>query len=217
MNQKQLFFIFLLLLNGAIIFSYDQSKYDGYLERYSHKYRNTTNTWMSYFQNFRYDDGKTSSVIFIGEDKELSQLNFVCTKGGKEEPTKNFHFKYYYRKNFNNQYPMLKDAGISRIKVKLSFDNETETITRELKEKVKNGKPIWELWDDRYGAEYIRFNLRPSDPGIENLLPKLLKHKTVTITIKVPESKDPDKLTRSMIFDLDNFQRLYNKYNAYFK
>ncbi|WP_233781061.1 hypothetical protein [Borreliella bavariensis] len=112
---------------------------------------------------------------------------------------------------------MLKDAGISRIKVKLSFDNETETITRELKEKVKNGKPIWELWDDRYDAEYIRFNLRPSDPGIENLLPKLLKHKTVTITIEVPESKDPDKLTRSMTFDLDNFQRLYNIYNAYFK
>ncbi|WP_233709518.1 hypothetical protein [Borreliella bavariensis] len=76
MNQKQLFFIFLLLLNGAIIFSYDQSKYDGYLERYSHKNRNTTNTWMSYFQTFKKDDGETSSDIFIGEDEDLSHLHF---------------------------------------------------------------------------------------------------------------------------------------------
>ncbi|WP_267903476.1 hypothetical protein [Borreliella bavariensis] len=43
MNQKQIFLIFLLLLNGAIGFSYDQSKYYGYLERYSHK-NNKTNT-----------------------------------------------------------------------------------------------------------------------------------------------------------------------------
>ncbi|WP_420025455.1 hypothetical protein [Borreliella valaisiana] len=218
MNQKQLFFIFLLLLNGAIIFSYDQSKYDGYLERYSHKNKET-NTWTSYFDTFRNDDGRTSSTIFIGEDKYLSQLKFHCAKGGKEAPIKIFHFKYYYRRNFNKKYPLLYEIleNISKIKVTLSFDNETEKITRELKEKEKNGKLIWELWNDKHGGEEIRFNLRPSDPGIENLLPKLLKHKTITITIEVPDSEDPSKLSRSMTFDLDNFQKLYNKYNAYFK
>lgn len=219
MNQKQLFFIFLLLLNGAIIFSYDQSKYDGYLERYSHKDRNTTNTWMSYFQTSKKDDGENSSSIFIGEDKDLSHLHFTYSKNDKEDPIKNFHFRYFYRIDFNKKYPLLYEIreNISKIKVTLSFDNETEKITRELKEKVKNQKLIWELWKGKHGGEYIRFNLRPSDPGIENLLPKLLKHKTITITIEVPESKDPSKLTRSMTFDLDNFQRLYNKYNAYFK
>ncbi|MCD2322283.1 hypothetical protein LRB34_05925, partial [Borreliella burgdorferi] len=59
--------------------------------------------------------------------------------------------------------------------------------------------------------------LRTSDPGIENLLPKLLKHKTVTITIEIPESEDPEKLTSSITFDLDSFQKLYKKYSTYFK
>ncbi|WP_418905724.1 hypothetical protein [Borreliella japonica] len=218
MNQKQLFFIFLLLLNRVIIFSYDQSKYNGYLERYYHKNKET-NTWMSYFNTFRNDDGGTTSVLFLGEGDDLSQLRLTYIKNDKENPIKHFHFKYFYRIDFNKKYPLLSEIreNISKIKVTLSFDNETEKITRELKEKVKNNKIIWELWKGKYGGEEIKFNLRSSDPGIENLLTKLLKHKTITITIEVPESEDPSKLSRSMTFDLDNFQKLYNKYNAYFK
>lgn len=65
-------------------------------------------------------------------------------------------------------------------------------------------------------GELITVYLKTSYPGIENLLPKLLIHKTVKITIEIPESEDPDKLTRSITFDLDGFQRLYKKYNLYF-
>ncbi|WP_267502873.1 hypothetical protein [Borreliella garinii] len=63
---------------------------------------------------------------------------------------------------------------------------------------------------------FFKINLKTSDPDMENLLPKLLKHKTITITIEVSESEDPSKQTSSITFDLDGFQRLYKKYSSYF-
>ncbi|WP_418905375.1 hypothetical protein QIA30_06690 (plasmid) [Borreliella turdi] len=206
---------------------YDQSKDCKYIEKYYHK---GSPTWISYFETSDTDDffgdlnPGSFSTLFIGENDEWNSLSFKNTKYDSSSPSayKHFELRYFYIGDYgNNQYPMLIDTDITQIKVKLSFDNEPEKITKEFNKETENENPMWNLKkNDSHSiisGELITVYLKTSDPGIENLLPKLLKHKTVTIIIEVPESKDPDKLTRSMTFDLDNFQRLYNKYNAYFK
>ncbi|AAF07559.1 hypothetical protein [Borreliella burgdorferi] len=222
MNQKQIFLLFLLFLKVTISFSYDQSQYKGYMEKYYHK-KGKTDTHISFFQTLSADEGGFST-IFIGEDEQLSRLSFTTLKDikdGKETSYMGFNLEYHYKAKFNNPYPMLNDirANISKVKVKFFFDNGPEKIIRELNQKFVNNRVMWEIWNNSYNklSEYIRINLRTSDPGIENLLPKLLKHKTVTITIEIPESEDPEKLTSSITFDLDSFQKLYKKYSTYFK
>lgn len=113
---------------------------------------------------------------------------------------------------------MLRDKDITQIKIKFSFDNEPQEIIRELNQRFVNGRTIWELHKTHFYSheEFFKINLKTSDPDMENLLPKLLKHKTVTIIIEVPESEDPSKQTSSITFDLDGFQRLYKKYSSYF-
>ncbi|WP_418905956.1 hypothetical protein [Borreliella carolinensis] len=225
MYQKQ---IFLLFLTVTLSFSYDQSQYNGYMEKYYHK-KGKTDTHISFFQTFRDDDengylGKGSiSTILVGKDEKLSRLSFTTSrfiKDGKETSYMGFNLEYHYEIIFNNPYPMLHNIRekISNVKVKFLFDNGPEKIIRELNQKFVNDRVMWEIWDKSRDkrSEYIRINLITSDPGIENLLSKLLKHKTVTITIDITESEDPGKLTRSITFDLDGFQKLYKKHSSFF-
>ncbi|MGF7102185.1 hypothetical protein [Borreliella kurtenbachii] len=229
MNQKQIFLLFLLFLKVTMSFSYDQSKYEGYMEKYYHK-KGKTDTHISFFKTLRNDDenrylGKGSfSTLFVGEDEKLSRLSFTTSrfiKDDKETYYMGFNLEYHYNIEFNNPYPMLTDIreNISKIKVKFSFNNASEEIIRELNQKFVDDRIMWEIHRSgglKSRAEYVRINLITSDPGIENLLPKLLKHKTVTITIEIPESEDPGKLTRSITFDLDGFQKLYKKHSSFF-
>ncbi|MBB6043629.1 hypothetical protein QIA34_06130 (plasmid) [Borreliella yangtzensis] len=229
MNKSQIFSIFLLFSTKIIGFSYDQSTDEGYKEKYYHK-KGTTDANISYFQTFRNDvetrySGKgTISSISTGKDEKSSRISFTTSryiKNGEETYYRGFNLEYYYSIDFENSYPMLYEIreNISKIKVTFSFANGAEKIIRKLDQKFVNGRVMWEIWNVSRDSreEFIRINLRTSDPGIENLLPKLLKHKTATIIIEVPESEDPGKLTRSITFDLYGFQRLYNKHSEYFK
>ncbi|MBB5141905.1 MULTISPECIES: hypothetical protein [Borreliella] len=237
MIQKQIFIIFLLfvifvlfllLSKGTGGFSYNQSKDDGYMEKYFHK-KGKTAVKLSYFHTSRiikespYWGKGTLSTIYTGEDEKFSGLSFINSryiKYGKKNYYKMFTVRYFYRENENDDYgyPMLRNKYITQIKIKFSFDNEPQEIIRELNEGFINGRNMWELHKTHFYSreEFFRVHLKTSDPGIENLLPKLLKHKTITITIEVPESEDPDKQISSITFDLDGFQRLYKKYSSYF-
>ncbi|WP_210361032.1 hypothetical protein [Borreliella garinii] len=233
MFQKQIFIIFLLFILFLLLskgpggFSYNQSKDDGYMEKYFHK-KGKTAVKLSYFHTSRivkespYWGKGTLSTIYTGEDEKFSGLSFINSryiKYGKKNYYKMFTLRYFYREKENdNEYPMLRDKNITQIKIKFSFDNEPQEIIRELNEGFIDGRNMWELHKTHFYSreEFFRIHLKTSDPGIENLLPKLLKHKTVTITIEVPGSEDPEKQTSSITFDLDGFQRLYNKYGSYF-
>lgn len=237
MIQKQIFIIFLLfvifvlfvlLSKGTGGFSYNQSKDDGYMEKYFHK-KGETAVRLSYFHTSRitkespYWGKGTFSTLYTGEDERFSGLSFINSryiKYGKKNYYKMFTVKFFYREKANNdnQYPMLRDKDITQIKIKFSFDNEPQEIIRELNQRFVNGRNMWELHKTHFESheEFFRVHLKTSDPGTENLLPKLLKHKTVTITMEIPESEDPNKQTSSITFDLDGFQRLYKKYSSYF-
>lgn len=236
MIQKQIFIIFLLFvilvlfllpIKGVAGFSYNQSKYDGYMEKYFHK-KGETDVELSYFHTSRivkespYWGKGTLSTLYIGEDEGFSGLSFINSryiKYGKKNYYKMFTVRYFYREKENdNEYPMLRDKDITQIKIKFSFDNEPQEIIRELNQRFVNGRTMWELHKKHLYSheEFFRIHLKTSDPGMGNLLPKLLKHKTVTITIEVPGSEDPEKQTSSITFDLDGFQRLYKKYSSYF-
>ncbi len=210
--------------DNEIYISYDQSKDRKYIEKYYHK---GSPTWISYFETSDTDDffGEPGSfsTLFIGENDEWNSLSFKNEKYDDSSHLNRKHFElcYFYIGDYgNNQYPMLIDTDITQIKIKLSFDNGPDEITKELNKETKNLNPMWYLKrNDSHSTisgELITVYLKTSYPGIENLLPKLLIHKTVTIIIEIPESENPDKLTQSITFDLDGFQRLYKKYSSYF-
>ncbi len=201
---------------------YDQSKDRSYIEKYHHK---TGPTWISYFETSKSDNvidllgAESISTLLIGESKKYNSLSFTNTRFIIDSINnyKHFEIQYLYKENLNNQYPMLIDTNITQIKIKFSFDNGPEEIIREFKENSENESTVWHFTKiDFDPSELIRINLKTSVPNMENLLPKLLIHNTVTITIEIPESKDPGKLTRSITFDLAGFQKLYKKHSSFF-
>lgn len=94
MIQKQIFIIFLLFVIFVLFlllikevggFLYNQSKDDGYMEKYFHK-KGETAVKLSYFHNSRivkespYWGKGTLSTLYTGEDEEFSGLNFINSR-----------------------------------------------------------------------------------------------------------------------------------------
>lgn len=66
---------------------------------------------------------------------------------------KEFKLEYLYRDNYgNNQYPILINTDITKIKVKFSFDNGPEEIIKEFNK--ENEKP-WSLWEKKRIQLYL--------------------------------------------------------------
>ncbi|ETZ17315.1 hypothetical protein BDCR2A_00007 [Borrelia duttonii CR2A] len=222
--------IFILLTVSILGFS---KPGDGYEEIF------TNDGVTTHFSTYESENSRHSMIstgLYGKDDRKitLSKINMINDKGNDSYHIYNFVVDYrldpgnpdsfFYKKNYydydncnkvKKEFDLNDKDIINKIKLTFVFDeNEKQSIKKEI---VKTNNYI-NPWTFRYQVDKfhtIKIILRDVELP-ENFLEKLLTHKTLKLRVEIPTSPDPGKLDKTVIYELDKFKTLYEKYKQYF-